>query len=174
MNGRNDLGPDGTMSFWKSESLRGGSGQYIFGDTTKSRGCAMVTKPSGTDYGDMKIRRLHHQRASGAAARVARREVKTLDSAMSSSTITVLKTLAKHVAAHLRERAFCVVFEDDLERCWPSERLKRTEREKEIQSFARSQGWAAAILTVDPGIRAIFRKPELSFADYEGSSVVPI
>ena len=73
-----------------------------------------------------------------------------------------MKTLAKHVAARLRERAFCVVFEDDLERCWPSKGLERAEREKGIQSFARSQGLAAAILTVDSGIRAIFRKPEAS------------
>jgi hypothetical protein len=32
-----------------------------------------------------------------------------------------LKTLAKHVAARLRERAFCVAFEDDLERGWPNQ-----------------------------------------------------
>jgi len=133
------FGPDGTMSFWKRESLRRGSDQYIFRDTTKSRGCAMVTKPSGTEYRDMKIRRSDHRRASGAAARVARHELETLDFAMSLSAITVLKTLAKHVAAHLAERAFCVVFEDDLERCWPSARLKRAVREKEIQSFAGSQ-----------------------------------
>jgi hypothetical protein len=35
--------------------------------------------------------------------------------------IVVLKTLAKHVAARLRERAFCVAFEDDLERGWPNQ-----------------------------------------------------
>jgi hypothetical protein len=93
---------------------------------------------------------------------------------MSSSTIAVLKTLAKHVATHLEERTFCVVFEDDLERCWPSERLERAVREREIQSFARFQGWVAVILTGDSGIRAIFRKPEPSSADYEGSSVAPI
>jgi hypothetical protein len=47
-------------------------------------------------------------------------------------------------------------------------------REKEIQSFTRSQGWVAVILTGDSGIRAIFRELEPSSADYEGSSVVPI
>ena len=62
-------------SFWKRESLRRGSDQYILGDTTKSRGCAMVRKPSGTEYEDVKIRRIDHRRASGAAASVARREV---------------------------------------------------------------------------------------------------
>ena len=80
----------------------------------------------------------------------------------------------KHVAAHLEERAFCVVLEDDLERCRPSARLERAIREKEIQSFAGSQGWVTVILTGDFGIRAIFRKLEPSSADYEGSSVVPI
>jgi hypothetical protein len=86
----------------------------------------------------------------------------------------VLKTLAKHVAARLRERAFCVVFEDDLERCWPSATLERAVREEEIQSFARSQGWVAVILTGDAGIRAIFSKPEPSSADYVDSPVVPL
>jgi hypothetical protein len=94
---------------------------------------------------------------------VARREVETLDLTMSLSTITDLKTLAKHVAARLGERTLCVVFEDDLERCWPSERLERAAGEKEIQSFARSQDWAAVILTVESGIRAIFRKPGTEF-----------
>jgi hypothetical protein len=32
-------------------------------------------------------------------------------------------TLAKHVAAQLEERAFCVVFEHDLERCWPRKEM---------------------------------------------------
>jgi hypothetical protein len=71
----------------------------------------------------MEIKRLDHRKASGAATRVARHELETLDFAMSLSTITVSKTLAKHVAAHLAERAFCVVFEDDLERCWPVQDL---------------------------------------------------
>jgi hypothetical protein len=54
----------------------------------------------------MKIRRLDHRKASGAAARVARHELETLDFAMSLSTITVLKTLAKHVAATLQNEHF--------------------------------------------------------------------
>jgi hypothetical protein len=53
--------------------------------------------------------------------------------ATSSSTIIVLKTLAKNVATHLRERAFCVVFEDDLDRCWPRRQMARAEREREIK-----------------------------------------
>lgn len=69
-----------------------------------------------------------------------------------------LKTLAKHVGEDLRTRGFCVVFENDLERCWPSDRLGQAEREREIQSFAGSQGWTAAILDGGFGMRAIFRK----------------
>jgi hypothetical protein len=68
---------------------------------------------------------------------------------------------------------FCVVFEDNLERRWPSEKLERAEREEEIQFFAKSHGWTAAILTADTGIRAIFWKLEQSATNYEGSSLVP-
>ena len=99
----------------------------------------MVTKPSGTEYHDMKMKPID-------------------DFAAPSSTIIALKTLAKNVAAHLGERAFCVIFEDDLERCWPSNKVKRADPEKEIHSFAKSQGWTAVILTTDSGNRAIFRK----------------
>jgi hypothetical protein len=69
-----------------------------------------------------------------------------------------LKTLAKQVVAHLEKRAFCVVFEHDLERCWPRREMSQAEREKEIQGFAESQGWTAAIVEGAFGTRAIFRK----------------
>ena len=69
-----------------------------------------------------------------------------------------MKTLAKDIAAKLEEGAFCVVFEDDLERCWPSNKMPQTRRKKEIQNFARSQGWTAAILDGAFGTRAIFQK----------------
>jgi hypothetical protein len=82
------------------------------------------------------------------------------------------ETLAKDIASHLDKRAFCVVFEDDLERCWPSDGLEQCEREKEIQLFAKSQGWTAVILTADSGSRAIFRKLEHG-AGYDRASVVP-
>ena len=68
-----------------------------------------------------------------------------------------MKTLAKDIAAKLGEGVFCVVFEDDLERCWPSNKMPQAIREKEIQDFAQSQGWAAAILEGAFGTRAIFR-----------------
>jgi len=69
-----------------------------------------------------------------------------------------MKTLTKDIAARLEERPFCVVFEDDLERCWPSDEMAEAKREREIQNFAISQGWTAAILEGTFGTRAIFRK----------------
>ena len=82
----------------------------------------------------------------------------TLDFGNTSSTIVVLKTLAKHVAARLRERAFCVVFEDDLERGWPSKGMAAEIRERRIQDFAESQGWSAAIVDSGFGARAVFHR----------------
>ena len=97
---------------------------------------------------------------------------------MSESKITrndssFLKTLAKHIEAQLEERAFCVLFEDDLKRCWPSNQMSQAERNSEIRRFAESQGWSATILENGFGTRAIFRGLEPGAADYEGSSVVP-
>jgi hypothetical protein len=62
-----------------------------------------------------------------------------------------LKILAQHIAQQLEERVFCLVFEHDLERCWPSSRMSRAEREGKIQDFAESQGWTAAILDAGSG-----------------------
>jgi hypothetical protein len=65
--------------------------------------------------------------------------------------------LAKHIERSLRERGFCVVFEDELERYWPSEKIKLGDREKQIQTFAKSHGWIVSILDADSGaMRAIF------------------
>lgn len=70
-----------------------------------------------------------------------------------------LKILTEHIAQQIKERGFCVVFTDDLERCWPSNEMSDAEREKKIQDFAESQGWTAAIQAgVDT--RAIFQKAE--------------
>jgi len=71
-----------------------------------------------------------------------------------------LKTLTEHITQQLKERGFCVVFEDDLERCWPSKEMARAKRKREIQGFAESQGWTAAILESGFGTRAIFRSLE--------------
>jgi hypothetical protein len=72
-----------------------------------------------------------------------------------------LKTLAEYIAQQLKERGFCVVFDRDLERCWPSRGMSRAERDRKIQDLAESQGWAAAILDAEFRTRAIFRKLEL-------------
>ena len=77
---------------------------------------------------------------------------------MNRNAIVVLKTLAKHVAARLQEQAFCVVFEDDLERGWPSKCMAPEIREKRIQDFAESQGWSAAIVDSGFGTRAVFHR----------------
>jgi len=70
-----------------------------------------------------------------------------------------METLAEHIAQQLKNREFFVVFEDDLERWWPSNRLARAQRQREIQGFAESEGWTAAILDGAFGMRAILRKP---------------
>jgi len=69
-----------------------------------------------------------------------------------------MKTLVKDIARKLGEGAFCVIFEDDLERCWPSNKMALSKRMSEIQNFAQSHGWSAAILAGTFGTRAIFEK----------------
>jgi hypothetical protein len=65
--------------------------------------------------------------------------------------------LGRHIERSLKERGFCVVFEDELERCWPSERFKDAEREKQIESLAKSHERIVSILISDSGAtRAIF------------------
>ena len=68
-----------------------------------------------------------------------------------------LKILGEHIAQQLKEREFCVVFEGDLERCWPSSGMSQAERDRKIQDFAESQGWTAAI-QAGFATRAIFEK----------------
>jgi hypothetical protein len=48
--------------------------------------------------------------------------------------------LAKRIVRDLEERHFCLVLEDELERCWPSEKIEPAEREKQIQTFAELHG----------------------------------
>jgi hypothetical protein len=84
-----------------------------------------------------------------------------------------MKTLAKQIATRLEERAFCVLFEDDLERFWPRKKIARSERKRKIRAFAESQSWAAAILEGEFGMSAIFRRAEPVTADQEGASVIP-
>jgi hypothetical protein len=40
-----------------------------------------------------------------------------------------LKTLAEHIAQQIKGRGFCVVFDHDLERCWPINKMARADRE---------------------------------------------
>ena len=85
-----------------------------------------------------------------------------------------LKTLAKHIAAQLEERAFCVVFEDDLNRCWPTNHMEPTTWCREIHSFAEAHGWSVVI--VDTGVfgtRAIFQRLQPDAVGYKGSLVAP-
>jgi len=67
-----------------------------------------------------------------------------------------MKTLTKRIERDLEERHFCVVFEDEVERCWPKEKLNGMSREEEIQAFAKSRGWNAFIYNSEDLTRAIF------------------
>jgi hypothetical protein len=68
-----------------------------------------------------------------------------------------LEILAKHIQRDLKERAFCVVFEDEIELCWPSETIEPSERLNQIEAFAKSRGWKASILNAEiGGTRVIF------------------
>jgi hypothetical protein len=49
-----------------------------------------------------------------------------------SSRDGCLETLAARIEQGLHERHFCVVFEDEIERCWPKAKLEPMEREKLI------------------------------------------
>jgi hypothetical protein len=96
----------------------------------------------------------------------------TNESKRASNDPSFLKTLPRHVEAQLEERPFCVVFADDLKRCWPTSQMSPEERNSEIHRFAESQGWSATILEGVFGTRAIFQRLEPD-VDYEGSSGVP-
>jgi len=49
-----------------------------------------------------------------------------------------LETLARHIEWQLKGKPFYIVFEDELERYWPFEKLTDAERERQIQAFAES------------------------------------
>ena len=81
-----------------------------------------------------------------------------------------LKMLGKRIAAQLEKRPFCVVFEDDLKRCWPNSLTHQDEWKSEIHRFAESSGWSATILEGVFGTRAIFQRLESGAVDHEGST----
>jgi hypothetical protein len=52
-----------------------------------------------------------------------------------------------------------MVYESQLEPCWPAEKVKSAAlkaREKKIRAFAKANGWTAEIH--DPGLYVIFKK----------------
>jgi len=67
-----------------------------------------------------------------------------------------VEALAKHIQERLKNEKSCTIFESELEAVWPSEKIKRLEREKKIHAFAKTHGLTADIR--DPGIRVVFRK----------------
>jgi hypothetical protein len=67
-----------------------------------------------------------------------------------------VETLAKRIQESLKNTKSCTIFESELERVWPSEKIKRLEREKKIHAFAKAYGLKAAIR--DHGIRVVFKR----------------
>ena len=67
-----------------------------------------------------------------------------------------MEALTKRIEHDLEERHFCVVFEDEVERCWPMEKLGPIERDGEIQAFAKSHGWNASVHNSEGFSRVIF------------------
>jgi hypothetical protein len=67
--------------------------------------------------------------------------------------------LAKFVRERLEKRKYCMVFESQLEPCWPAEKIKsaaRIAREKKIREFAKANDWTAVLH--DPGLSVTFKK----------------
>jgi hypothetical protein len=63
--------------------------------------------------------------------------------------------LIQRIRERLEFAKACTIFESDLERIWPREKIDRARRERAIQIFAKQNGWAALIR--DPGIRVTLR-----------------
>jgi hypothetical protein len=90
------------------------------------------------------------------------------ESKITRNDSSFLITLIDHIAAQLVLQPFCLVFDDDLERCWPSNQMSPEERNSEIHRFAESHGWSAAILDVGVfGNSAIFQRVEPDAVGYE-------
>jgi hypothetical protein len=84
---------------------------------------------------------------------------------------TSLDARAKHIEQQLNKRKFCVVFENDLKRCWPSRAMSPAKLNREIRHFAESHGWTAAILEGSFGTRAIIERMQPRVVDDEASLV---
>lgn len=66
-----------------------------------------------------------------------------------------MNVLTDHIRTRLAVRKFCMVFEKDLNRVWPREKIAPKDRKRQIMDFARKNSWEATIY--DPGIRVCFR-----------------
>ena len=65
--------------------------------------------------------------------------------------------LAERIKGRLAVRKSCIVFENEIVRCWPlSKSRSEIDRENEIHAFAKKHGWSVKIN--DPGIRVTFKK----------------
>ena len=68
-----------------------------------------------------------------------------------------LDALAINIEWYLTGRSFCIVFEDQVDRYWPSKAFTDSERERQIQAFAESHGWNVFLHKSDVDrTRAIF------------------
>ena len=65
------------------------------------------------------------------------------------------KALAKLIRKRLGDHVLCTVFENRLSVVWPRA-YEKDSRIREIEAFAKSNGWAVSIS--DPGIRLTFKK----------------
>ena len=80
-----------------------------------------------------------------------------------------VQNLIEHIRERLTTAKACTVFESDLDRVWPREKLTRKTRGREIQLFAKKNGWIATIL--DPGIRVTFRKASAAQTQKSGQFI---
>ena len=67
-----------------------------------------------------------------------------------------LEALTNHIRERLGTSKFCIVFENELERVWPTDSALREKRAALIQAYAKENGWSATVS--DPGMRVTFRK----------------
>jgi hypothetical protein len=71
-----------------------------------------------------------------------------------------LKILAEHITQQLKERAFCVVFEGDLQRCWPSSGMSQAERERKSKTSPNLRGGVPQFSRLGSLREQYFKRPE--------------
>jgi hypothetical protein len=67
-----------------------------------------------------------------------------------------VNALTEHIRSRLKLKKFCMVFEKELNRVWPREKLLPEARKRQIMAFAKKNNWEAIIY--DPGLRVSFRQ----------------